>query len=41
MNKLFHIQDPDRPMWVVAVDWSAALEAWRRQVASEDDLSSG
>jgi len=37
MYKLFFIEDDERPMYVTAVDFSAALEAWRGQVASEDD----
>jgi len=37
--KLFQVLDADREMFVVATDWAAALEAWRNQVVSEDDLS--
>ena len=37
--KLFQVLDADREMFVVATDWTAALEAWRNQVVSEDDLS--
>lgn len=38
MNKLFHVQDADRPMFIVAADWTAALEAWRNLISREDDL---
>ncbi len=40
-TKLFHVQDAECPMYVVAVDWKAALDAWRRQVSIEDDLAAG
>lgn len=35
--RLFFIQDGDRPMHVVAPDWNAALAAWRRLIASENE----
>ena len=35
--KLFQICDDERPMFVTAVDFPAALKAWRDLVASEDD----
>lgn len=33
---LFHIQDSDRPYWVVATDWASALEAWREEMARQN-----
>lgn len=34
---LFHVKDSERPMFVIAADWSEALEAWRALIASEND----
>ena len=34
---LFHVQDGDRPMYVVARDWSAALDAWWRVIRAENE----
>lgn len=34
--KLYHVQDGDRPMWVVADDFEHAARRWRCQVAKED-----
>ena len=34
--KLFQVQDSDRPMWVVAVDWSDALRRWRELIYREN-----
>lgn len=34
---LFHVQDPDRPMWVVAMNWQEAIDRWRDVIASEND----
>lgn len=36
MNKLFHIQDSDRPIWVVATDWQDALNKWRKLIVEEN-----
>lgn len=35
-NKLFLIQDSDRPMHVVAPSWQHALERWRDLIRSEN-----
>jgi hypothetical protein len=34
---LFHVQDSDRPLWVVAKDWSDAIQQWKQQIAHEND----
>lgn len=36
MNRLFHIQDGDRPAWVVAGNWQEALDKWRALIALEN-----
>lgn len=36
MLRLFHVQDADRPMYVVARDWSHALDAWWQMVRAEN-----
>lgn len=39
MNKalsLFHVQDGDRPMWVIAENYGQAAERWREQIAKEN-----
>lgn len=39
---LFHVQDSDRPMWVIAENYGQAIERWREQIAKEnpkDDCS--
>lgn len=33
---LFHVQDNDRPMWVVAPTFSHALEKWAHVIAKEN-----
>ena len=38
-RKLFHVDDTERPMYIVAADWTAALEAWRSQVSAEADVA--
>lgn len=35
---LYHIQDSDRPLWIVAASWSAALSTWKQDVAQENDM---
>ena len=40
-KKLFHVQDSDRPMYVVAFTYDDALSKWRRFVAREDDCGEG
>ena len=34
-RNLYHIQDQDRPMYVVAKDWQEALNKWKRVVGAE------
>lgn len=34
--KLFYIQDPDRPVHVIAESWGQALEKWRSLVEKEN-----
>lgn len=34
--KLFHVQDADRPMYVVAKGWEDALSKWRRVIRAEN-----
>ena len=34
---LFQIKDYDRPMWVVADNWTEALEKWKTVIANEND----
>lgn len=34
---LYHIQDADRPMFVVASSWQAALTAWQKQISIENE----
>ncbi len=34
---LYQVQDPDRPMFVVAPDYPAALEAWEAVIRDEND----
>lgn len=35
-GNLYHIQDADRPMWVVAKNWIAAVDSWKRFIAEEN-----
>lgn len=35
---LFNVQDSDRPMWVVAESYGAAVEKWIKFVAKENDM---
>lgn len=34
---LFHVQDSDRPMWVIGKDWQDALTQWKTVIAHEND----
>jgi hypothetical protein len=34
---LYHIQDSDRPLWIVAPDWATAIEVWKRVIEQEND----
>lgn len=36
-SNLYHIQDSDRPMWVVALDWPDALNKWKELVSFENE----
>ena len=33
---LYHVQDADRPMWVVAGTYGDAVEIWKRHIAPEN-----
>jgi hypothetical protein len=37
-RKLYFIQDSDRPSHVIAESWQAALDKWKRIIASENDM---
>lgn len=37
-QNLYLIQDPDRPMHVVAESWTQAVTKWKQLVAVENDL---
>ena len=43
INKLnlYHVQDNDRPMYVLGKDYSEALSKWRKLVADENDGDPG
>lgn len=34
---LYHIQDSDRPMWVIAANWQDALEKWKTKIREENE----
>lgn len=34
---LYYIQDADRPMWVVAIDWQDALDKWKAKIREENE----
>ena len=36
---LYHVQDDDRPMYVVATSWIDALSRWKEQVSAENEES--
>lgn len=36
---LYHVQDNDRPMWVLAKDYGHAVTLWKRHVGEENDMS--
>lgn len=38
---LYHVQDPDRPLYVLAPDWIDALRAWQNQIRRENDMGPG
>ena len=35
---LFHVQDSDRPMWVLATNWQQAIQKWKTLIAIENDM---
>jgi hypothetical protein len=35
---LFHIQDDDRPTWVIALDYREAIEKWEAMLRKETDM---
>jgi hypothetical protein len=38
---LFHVQDSDRPMWVIGKDWQDALSQWKKLIAAENKGETG
>lgn len=38
MSPLFHVQDSDRPLWIVARDFGHAVEKWRDVIRRENNL---
>lgn len=34
---LYHIQDSDRPMWVIAANWQDALDKWKAKIKEENE----
>lgn len=38
MPNLYQIQDPDRPLWVIANDWRDALAKWRVRIRAENEM---
>lgn len=34
---IYHIQDPDRPMWVISESYQDAIKQWKEFVAQEND----
>src|SRR6266576_4893324 len=36
-KNLYHVQDSDRPMWVIASNWTEAVHLWKMHVAAEND----
>lgn len=38
-GKLYHVQDNDRPLFVIAGSWSGAVSMWKRAIAMENDMS--
>jgi len=35
---LFHVQDNDRPLWVIAKNYRDADLAWKKVIAEENDM---
>ena len=36
---LYHVQDNDRPMWVLANDYGEAVVKWKLRMAQEDQIA--
>ena len=36
---LYHVQDGDRPMYVLAIDWKGAIDRWKARVGEEGGLN--
>ena len=36
---IFHVQDSDRPMYIIAETWNEAVVCWKRIIADENDLA--
>lgn len=34
---LYHVQDDDRPVYVLASSWEAALAIWREKIRAENE----
>lgn len=41
MERLFHVQDSDRPMWVAAPNYTEALRRWEMRMRSENEIGEG
>lgn len=35
---LYHVQDSDRPMFVLGSSWQEALDKWRALIREENDM---
>ncbi len=40
-KNLYHVQDADRPMYVIAPDWETAIRAWKAVIIAENDGEEG
>jgi hypothetical protein len=38
---LYEVQDTDRPMYVVAESWQAALDRWKGEIEIENGMKTG
>ena len=38
---LYHVQDADRPMYVVAFSYGHAVELWEEVIREENDIETG
>ena len=36
---LYHVQDDDQPMWVIANDYGDAVHKWKLQISEMDQMS--